>query len=494
LQHGPPPALASFAVREECGPSIKTFPHFGIFIGITMLRLLSVDLGCCFGKWPIVRRTTVQKQTRNHFNYYAISWVVIVLLTVGSPYTFSAEVNITHGPLVGAVQANSAKIWVRTDSPADVHVEYNTSADFIQSALSQTTTTTKGKDFTGKLRLSGLAPETDYFYRLWLNNAPLPEVYSFRTNPGDAATRTFSLAVLSDFHKREAPVYSSVASDNPAFVIFLGDFDHSNPSSLEQMRSMHRALRGMESAEGRDFMRYIRQFPFYHVWDDHDFGINNADKTFPGKQNALRAFREYFPTPSLPSRDGIWHKFRYAQAEFFMLDLRSQRDPNNTQDSPNKSLLGIAQKEWLKSNLVSSDAQWKFLMSSVPFNPTSKPLDSWAAFHTEQLEIINFISQNNITGVIIISGDLHTGGAADDGSSSIFPEMSVPHANIPPCTTPTSCQCHTAGNSPGLWSEGLICGIDNPGYGFITVTGDAVTLQVKGADGAQRLSLEIHNQ
>ena len=254
---------------------------------------------------------------------------------------------------------------------------------------------------------------------------------------------------------------------------------------------MHRSLRGNGLAEGRDFIQYISPFPFYHVWDDHDFGVDSADKTFPGKQDALKAFREYFPTPALPSTDGIWHSFRYAQAEFFMLDLRSQRDPNSMPDGPNKSILGADQKAWLKAALSSSTARWKFLLSTVPFNPGSKPKDSWAAFQTERREIVDFINQNDITGVLVISGDLHSGGGLDDGTNSEFAELSVPHANIPPCTTPTYCQCHTASNSPGTWSEGLICGVDKPGYGLISVAPDAVILQVKGGDGAIRLSLDV---
>ena len=83
---------------------------------------------------------------------------------------------------------------------------------------------------------------------------------------------------------------------------------------------------GPETPAGRDFISYIMKFPFYHVWDDHDLGKNDADKTFYGMKDALQAFHEYFPTTVLPSDNGIWHTFCYAKIEVFMLDLRSQRD------------------------------------------------------------------------------------------------------------------------------------------------------------------------
>jgi alkaline phosphatase D len=413
-----------------------------------------------------------------------VSGSLVMLSATIAPEAHSTEVGLTHGPLVGAVRPTTATIWIRTDSPAELQVEYSTTLDFQASVLSAVVETDQSRDLTGKLRLSGLKLKTQYFYRLWANGIALPGVYEFKTNPSDSSTEPFSFAVLSDFKTISAPVYAQTANENPSFVVFLGDFDHRNPSTLSAMRAMHRQMRGSETQAGQDFMKYIRQFPFYHVWDDHDFGKNDADKTFVGKQNALKAFREYFPTPPLPSQDGIWHRFRYAEAQFFMLDLRSQRDPNYTPDGPNKSILGADQKAWLKDSLLKSTARWKFLMSTVPFNPAAKPSDGWMAFQTERAEIVNFIQQNRIGGVIVISGDLHSGGAIDDGTNSGFPELSVPHANMEPP------QCWTA-QKPGIWSEGILCGIDNPGYGSITVTPDSVTLHVKGIDGDVRESLEI---
>jgi alkaline phosphatase D len=432
-----------------------------------------------------------QKGTRNTLQIVCLLCGIVISGGIAASQSFAEEVSLTHGPLLGAVKATSAKVWVRTSMPALVEVEYSTSPDFLNSVLSAGVMTDQKSDMTGTMRLTNLSPEALYFYRLRTNGVTLPGTYQFISSPETSRVRTFSFAVLSDFQKAVAPAYASVASQGPAFVIFLGDFSHAEPATLSEMRAMHRQMRGSESAAGRDFIKHIMQFPFYHVWDDHDFGKNNADKTFSGKQDALKAFREYFPTTVLPSANGIWHKFQYAQAEFFLLDLRSQRDPNSTSDGPNKSILGPEQKEWLKNALLSSTAQWKFIMSTVPFNPSSKIEDSWGAFQTERHEIVDFIQQNGIEGVIIISGDLHTGGALDDGTNSSFPELSVPHANIPSCTTPTSCKCNTAKTSPGIWSEGILCGIDNPGYGFITVQSDMVILQVFGSDGTERFILNV---
>ena len=99
-----------------------------------------------------------------------------------------------------------------------------------------------------------------------------------------------------------------------------------------------------------------------------------------------------------------------------MLDVRAQRDASDDPDGPDKSMLdgdGISngQKNWLFQGLLNSTATWKFLVSGVTFNPDCKPSDSWGAFLTERQELLDFISNNNIQNVIVLSGDAHTGGA-----------------------------------------------------------------------------------
>ena len=116
---------------------------------------------------------------------------------------------------------------------------------------------------------------------------------------------------------------------------------------------------------------------------------------------------------------GIWHRFTYGQAEFFMLDVRSQRDPATDPDGPGKSMLnggGIpnGQKQWFLDGLAGSAATWKFVVCGVTFNPACKEGEGWGAYATERQEVLDFIAQNEITGVIFITGDAHSGGAIDD--------------------------------------------------------------------------------
>src|SRR6185503_4396477 len=104
----------------------------------------------------------------------------------------------------------------------------------------------------------------------------------------------------------------------------------------------------------------------------------------------------------------------------FVLDCRSQRDPENDPDDANKSMLdgnnlgAAGQLQWLKDGLLGSTAKWKVIFSSVVTNPSTKVPDGWGGYQTEWNDLRNFIVTNQISGVVFISGDLHL-AAIDNG-------------------------------------------------------------------------------
>ena len=398
----------------------------------------------------------------------------------------------TDGPFVGSVTERSTRIFVRTDTIAAVQIEYSTLSDLTDSELSVTQYTDETRDFTSIIELENLEPRTRYYYRILVDGVAQQEedLASFETFPKTRGAASYRFAVIADLRNsatypdEPAPVYAHVAAANPAFVLQIGDFDHRNPQTLYAMRIMHRDVRGPYTVAGSDFQENIsHRFPVFHIWDDHDYGTNNGDKTWIGRSDALQAFDEYYPTPDRPNPAGIWYKFSYMTSEFFMLDVRSQRDVDTDPDGPDKSMLDgdnipDGQKQWLFDSLLASKARWKFVVSGVPYNPTSKPDDGWAAFETERSEIVSFIKDHNVQGVILISGDLHSGGAIDLGDHSGFPEISVPHTNALVYTP--------ASGIAGVWSGGFIPGTDvSGGAALITVMDrqDSVELRSIDSDG-----------
>ena len=190
--------------------------------------------------------------------------------------------------------------------------------------------------------------------------------------------RNFKFVVLTDFRSLNhltdtVQTYASAAAEHPAFVFIGGDFDHRNPGTLSAKRRMFKDLYDANTPYMADFVNLIlHRTPIIHQWDDHDAGMNDIDRTYPDWNLTQEVLEEYVPRYPLPSvTPGIWQKFSYAQADFFVLDCRSQRDPKLDPDDENKSMLdgndlGTAgQLQWLEEGLLSSTARWKIIFTSV---------------------------------------------------------------------------------------------------------------------------------
>jgi alkaline phosphatase D len=403
---------------------------------------------------------------------------------------------LTHGPVVGGATPYDVKVFLRTDRQANVVIQYGNDPDLTVFSLTNTLTTYPKHDFTRIIHITGLQPNTIYFVNISVNGIdqftkPFP---SFKTFPKSSLPQPFSFLVLTDFDNQRSvknvfPTFLNASEEKVSFVFIGGDFDHRNPETLSNKRQMFKDLYNPISLGLQDFVKKILwRMPIVHQWDDHDAGINNIDKTYPYWSLSYQVFCDYVPRYALPSTTpGIWQRFKYAHTDFFILDGRSQRDPDVDPDNGDKSMLdgnslgASGQLEWLKQGLLLSTATWKIIFSSVVTNPTTKPDDGWAAFQTEWKLIRGFIESNKISGVIFISGDLHMGGI-DNGIASGFPEMVVPSPNLNTCTSSTI----------GKWSEGIYYNSSGPcrGYGIITVLTDPdrVLLEVKDENGNVRLS------
>ena len=68
-------------------------------------------------------------------------------------------------------------------------------------------------------------------------------------------------------------------------------------------------------------------------------------------------------------------------------------------------MLGKEQKEWLFEGISRSEAIFKFIATSVPMAGGGS--DRWDGYPRERTEILGYIRQKKIGGVIFLSGDLH---------------------------------------------------------------------------------------
>ena len=149
--------------------------------------------------------------------------------------------------------------------------------------------------------------------------------------------------------------------------------------------------------------KLLRSRPHYSIWDDHDFGPNNANGEFPLKESSLKVHRSFWSNPYPEGETGSYYNFSHGDIEFFMLDNRYHR----FKDGSNKQLLGQEQLKWLKKALLSSSRTVKFIaLGSQTLNDFNNP-EFFSFYPEERKELLDFIVENKIQGVIFLSGDRH---------------------------------------------------------------------------------------
>jgi alkaline phosphatase D len=156
----------------------------------------------------------------------------------------------------------------------------------------------------------------------------------------------------------------------------------------------------------------------YATWDDHDYGPDNANQSFEFKDITLAAFKAYWgnPTYGETANPGVYTKFIWGDAGFFVMDDRTYRDETSMdQDkNPRKTAWGERQINWLKQSLLYAQTQknqrFKFIITGGQVLQTAdkKPGHETSEFYRrEREELIDFIRENKISGVIFLTGDVH---------------------------------------------------------------------------------------
>ena len=155
--------------------------------------------------------------------------------------------------------------------------------------------------------------------------------------------------------------------------------------------------------------------PNYAVVDDHDMGPNNSNRAYRYKDVALEAFKDNWGnnTYGMPEVPGAFGEFEWSDCDFFLLDNRYHRSPPTYPDSvkgdwnPEKAYLGKGQMQWLKDALANSRATFKFIVSGSQVLNTNGGGECFCHYKQELTELLEFIKEQDVRGVVFLSGDRH---------------------------------------------------------------------------------------
>ena len=352
-----------------------------------------------------------------------------MLIAVAS--ILQAKAQLISGPWAGNCELRNVVIWAEVaKGTKTVAVSY---APETNPAARKTVTASPpfNKDFNPlKIELNGLEPGTRYTYKLLVNGVEqkLPfktsfstkELWQYRKPAPDFSFLAGSCAYINEAvydrpgnpYGQDTSIFSAMAKTSANFNIWMGDnwytreVDYATVWGLQYRASHDRSLKILQP--------FMASMPQYSIWDDHDYGPNDAGKEYIFKKESREVFKSYALNPTFGQQEeGIYTSFGYSDADFFLTDNRFFRaqpqikDSLNGQANPDKTFFGPRQMEGLKNQLLYSKATFKFIVvGSQVLNPLNK-YECMTQYPTERTELLNFIKEYKIDGVVFLTGDRH---------------------------------------------------------------------------------------
>jgi alkaline phosphatase D len=316
-----------------------------------------------------------------------------------------------------------------------------------------------------------------------------------RTFPAPGESVAFNFAFGSCFRPAEpnsGKIFRALdarrLADDLRFVLLIGDqiyaddFEYNSlgkvAETLDEYRAVYQYVWGWP-----EFRQLLYNLPAFMILDDHEVDddwrwidknrrmatipwwdvlmrllngrpLREASLPLERVQNALQAFWEHqgMHAPSrvqpleldpggryaLPVSDpgSLAYTFEFGLAAFFVLDTRTMRVRPRWGGS--RSMLGEGQWQMLQDWLlrVKDTYPVKFLVSSCSLLYDmwiDIPKDRWSGYPMERDRLLHFLAANNIQGLYVLAGDLHSGHA-------VYAELYAPNGEDLPlwefCSSP----------------------------------------------------------
>jgi len=202
-------------------------------------------------------------------------------------------------------------------------------------------------------------------------------------------------------------IFDAIAAKAPDLMVWMGDNlyfqapDELDPASMAARYRRQRALPALQ--------RLLTAAPQIAIWDDHDYGPNDADMSYVMKGESLALFRRYWANPSygLPDVPGVFGRTRWGDVDLFLLDDRWYRSANRMNDAPDKTMFGAQQLAWLRNALVYSHAPLKLVVNGSQLWNRANRFEGFNHFSYEQKALADWLLSQRVDGVMFASGDRH---------------------------------------------------------------------------------------
>lgn len=350
--------------------------------------------------------------------------VALLMLLFVAPLSAQPEL-LQSGPMVCYSEMSEVLLWAQTTAPARVKIAYWNTESPDKRFWTNEVMTEKNRAYTAHLVADQVDHGQRYEYELYINDEkvdrPYPlefqtlKLWQWREDPPD-----FKFVIGSCFYVNDPPddrpgepyggdfeIMEAIYEDKPDFMVWLGDGvylrepDWNTRTGIFYRFTHTRSLPGLQPLLG--------SVHHYSIWDDHDYGPNNSDRSYVHREKTLETFKMFWgnPTYGVYGEKGTTTTFEWGDAQFFLLDNRYFKSPNYRR-SGDCTVLGEHQVQWLIDALKSSLATWKFVVIGNQFlNPYASGENYINACPGERDDILNYLEMEDIPGVFWLTGDRH---------------------------------------------------------------------------------------
>lgn len=348
---------------------------------------------------------------------------LIFSLVLSGLWLQAQEKRVKSGPVLGYAEMREALIWLQLEDKGAAQIRYWPSESNEESRLSEVVYTSANTGNTAKLNLPGLEPGTTYDYEVLVDDEvqsfdfPLQfdtePLWDYRTEPP-----AFTVAMGSCMYINEPAydrpgkayggdygIFNHIHAQGPDAMLWLGDNIYLREADFHS-RSGY-IQRYTHSRSIPEIQALMASCNNYAIWDDHDFGPNDASGSWVHKDRALEMFKLFWPNPSFGYRDlpCTFSNFNYRDCDFVMMDNRYYR--TEMSDSHPEQIFGKTQIDRMIDILKQSKAPFKFVMTGGQFLNTAQVYENHSNYEEERAYILKRLEEENLNNVIFLSGDRH---------------------------------------------------------------------------------------
>ena len=235
---------------------------------------------------------------------------------------------------------------------------------------------------------------------------------------------------------KSQPIWDAILARQCDLFMFLGDNIYGDTRDMVVLRAKY-----AQFAAQPGFARLRETTPVVAIWDDHDFGENDAGSDYPMKEETRRIFLDFWDEPAgspRRDRDGVYASYVFGppgkRVQVILPDLRYNRTPLLKLD-----LAGADYETWAKAKLAAGlpvpgpyarnpdqhstmlgERQWQWLERQLEVHADVRLIGSslqvladftgweaWVNFPRDQQRLIDLIRRKNANGVVFLSGDIH---------------------------------------------------------------------------------------